>query len=505
MRQPADIAAALRQKAFSKCNDAACSYYAQDVTENARLEREMRCLIAVQAFLMRKNAICWKVQLKLNPIILLSTAVAALGGLLLGFDTAVIAGTTHGLSAAFGLTPVTLGITVSCALWGTVGGGLMASPIGARYGARAGLRWMAILYVVSAVGCALSWSWSSLMLFRLIGGLGIGGSSVLSPMYIADISPKQWRGRLVACFQFTVVAGILVAYASNALVSRLQLHALEWRFELGAAALPAILFLVTLLSIPESPRWLVSRGRIEEAMFALRRMGSDDDQAEVERMLAAGRRSPASSKHRLFVRDHSKVIFIALCIGVLNQLSGINAILYYLNDIFAQAGFTAASANMQAVAIGAANLAFTVLAMFLIDTVGRRFLLLVGSIGTGVCLLLVAAIFATGHYKGALLWLLIAYIAFFAISQGTVVWVYLSEIFPPGIREKGQSLGTLSLWVTNGLVAAVYPKIASVAGQYPFIFFSVMMFGQFFLTLFVFPETKGLSLETSSEFLRTDK
>lgn len=442
--------------------------------------------------------------MKLNPLILLSTVVAALGGLLLGFDTAVIAGTTHGMSAAFALTPVTLGITVSCALWGTVGGGLLASPLGERYGARAGLRWMAVLYVVSAVGCALSWSWGSLLLFRLIGGLGIGGSSVLSPMYIADISPKQWRGRLVACFQFTVVAGILVAYASNTLVSGLHLHAKEWRFELGAAALPAVLFLITLLFIPESPRWLVSRGRTEEAMSVLRRMGSDEDEAEVGRMLAADRRSQSSDRHTLFARDHRKVIFIALSIGILNQLSGINAILYYLNDIFAQAGFTAASANMQAVAIGAANLMFTVLSMLLIDLVGRRILLLVGSIGTAVCLLSVAVIFATGRHRGALLWLLVAYIAFFAVSQGTVVWVYLSEIFPPGIREKGQSLGTLALWVTNGVVAAIYPKIASVAGQYPFFFFSAMMVGQFFLTLFVFPETKGLSLETSSEFLLLD-
>ncbi len=439
--------------------------------------------------------------MKLNPVILLSTAVAALGGLLLGFDTAVIAGTTHGITAAFGLTPVTLGITVSCALWGTVAGGFLASPLGQRYGARNGLRWMALLYILSAVGCALAWSWSSLLLFRLIGGLGIGGSSVLSPMYIADISPKHWRGRLVACFQFAVVAGILVAYASNAIVSGLHLHALEWRVELGAATLPAVLFFIALLLIPESPRWLVSRGRTAEAMSVLRRMGSDEHEAEVERMLTAARRSGSAGRQTLFTLGHRKVIFIALSIGVLNQFSGINAILYYLNDIFAQAGFTAASANMQAVAIGAANLAFTVLAMFLIDKIGRRFLLLVGSMGTAVCLLAVAVIFATGKYRGELLWLLVAYIAFFAISQGTVIWVYLSEIFPPGIREKGQSLGTLALWVTNGLVAAIYPKIASVAGQYPFIFFSVMMLGQFFLTLFVFPETKGLSLETSSEAL----
>ena len=439
--------------------------------------------------------------MKLNPLILLCTVVAALGGLLLGSDTAVIAGTTHGMSSAFSLTPLTLGITVSCALWGTVGGGLLASPLGERLGARNGLRLMAVLYIVSAIGCALAWNWTSLLAFRFIGGLGIGGSSVLSPMYIADISPKRWRGRLVACFQFAVVTGILVAYASNFLVGSLHLHSLEWRFELGAAALPAVFFFATLFLIPESPRWLLSHGRSEEAQSVLRRMGSDDQGGEVERMVAAANRARAPEQHSLFARQHRKVIFIALSIGVLNQFSGINAILYYLNDIFAQAGFTATSANAQAVAIGAANLLFTVLAMLLIDTIGRRFLLLVGSSGMTVCLLAIAAIFATAQHKGALIWLLMAYIAFFAISQGTVVWVYLSEIFPPGIREKGQSMGTLALWVTNGLVAAIYPKVASVAGQYPFIFFSLMMVTQLLLTIFVYPETKGLSLETASDRL----
>jgi MFS transporter, SP family, arabinose:H+ symporter len=439
--------------------------------------------------------------LKLNTLILLCTAVAALGGLLLGFDTAVIAGATHGISSAFLLTPVSLGITVSCALWGTVGGGLLASPLGERYGARNGLRWMAVLYIVSAIGCALAWSWTSLLAFRFIGGLGIGGSSVLSPMYIADISPRQWRGRLVACFQFAVVAGILCAYASNFVLGNLHLRSAEWRFDLGAAGLPAVLFFLALLLIPESPRWLLSRGFLAEGRAVLARIGGDGNEAEVDRMLQAADRSRAAQSRQLFRWDHRKIIFIALSIGMLNQFSGINAVLYYLNSIFAQAGFNAASANLQAVVIGFANLVFTVLAMLLIDTMGRRFLLLCGSLGTALCLLAIGAIFATATHRGALLWLLIAYIAFFAISQGTVVWVYLSEIFPPGIREKGQGLGTLTLWLANGLVAAVYPKIASVAGQYPFFFFSAMMVVQFFLALFIFPETKGLSLETASEVL----
>jgi sugar porter (SP) family MFS transporter len=359
---------------------------------------------------------------------------------------------------------------------------------------------MAILYIVSAAGCALAWSWPAFLTFRFIGGLGIGGSSVLSPMYIADISPKLWRGRLVACFQFAVVAGILVAYASNFGIAMLHLITPDWRADLGAAAAPAVLFFCALLFIPESPRWLLSRNRNQDAHAVLNRIGNDRG-PEFERMIAAAGRMNLSEKHHLFTRRHRKVILIALSIGILNQFSGINAILYYLNDIFAQAGFTAASANIQAIIVGAANLLFTVIAMLLIDTMGRKFLLLVGSVGMAASLFAIGIVFSTASHKSNLLWLLIIYIAFFAISQGTVVWVYLSEIFPPGIREKGQSVGTLALWLTNGLVAAIYPKIASVAGQYPFFFFATMMAGQFILTFFVFPETKGMSLESVSEHI----
>jgi len=436
--------------------------------------------------------------LKVSPLVLLSTAVAALGGLLLGFDTAVIAGTTGGLTLAFHLTPETLGITVACALWGTVLGVLIASPLAERYGARTGLRVMAAVYLISAAGCAAAWSWNSFLAFRLIGGLGIGGSSVMSPMYIADISPKQWRGRLVACFQFSVVAGILVAYTSNFAVARLQLSWPEWRSDLAAAVLPAALFFIALLFIPESPRWLLTHGHIREADGVLRRMGSDGGQ-EADRMMTIAESASQSQQHRLLTAKHRRVIFIALSIGVLNQFSGINAILYYLNDIFAKAGFSAASASAQAVIIGVANLIFTVVAMLLIDSMGRRFLLIVGSCGMTFVLLAIAAVFSSAGHRSSLLWLLIAYIAFFAFSQGTVVWVYLSEIFPAGIREKGQSLGTLALWISNGVVAAVYPRIAATAGQIPFLFFAAMMFVQLLLTLFYFPETRGMSLESVAD------
>lgn len=437
----------------------------------------------------------------MTRLVFLSTAVAALGGLLLGFDTAVIAGTTHGISTAFALTPLTLGFTVSFALWGTVAGGLIASSFGERYGARYGLQIMAVLYFVSAVGCALAWSWTSLLVFRLIGGLGIGGSSVLSPMYIADIAPKRWRGRLVACFQLAAVTGILAAYASNWLISAISMRSDPWRYELGAAALPALLFLGALFLIPESPRWLLTHGFEAKARSVFRLMNPGEVNVELQAAPLMQLGDQAGGAQRLFTRQHRKVILIAISIGVLNQFSGINAILYYLNDIFAQAGFSATSANVQAVAIGCANLLFTIVAMLLIDTLGRRFLLFVGSGGMTACLLAIAAFFTTGTHKGALLWLLVAYIAFFAISQGTVVWVYLSEIFPPGVREKGQSLGTLALWLSNGFVAAIYPKVASIAGQYPFFFFAAMMMVQLALTAFLYPETKGRALEDVADSL----
>ena len=432
--------------------------------------------------------------MKPNGLTLLSTAVASLGGLLFGFDTAVIAGATHGMAVAFGLTPMTLGFTVSCALWGTVAGGFLASPLGSRYGSRLGLRVTALLYLVSAAGCALAWNWFSLLAFRFIGGLGIGASSVLSPMYIAEISPSRWRGRLVACFQLSIVLGILVAYASNFWISTFHLGSVEWRYELGAAVVPTILFLSALVVIPDSPRWLLVKGRIQEAREIFRRIGQTDDAIEAL-SLAQGASHP---QEVLFTRKHRRVILIALSVGILNQLSGINAILYYLNDIFVQAGLSATSASRQAILIGGANLIFTILAMSLIDKIGRRFMLLAGSLGMGFCLLIIAAALAGKARPSSLVWALIAYIAFFCFSQGTVIWVYLSEIFPPGIREKGQSFGTLALWLTNGAIALVFPKVASISGQYPFILFAIMMFLQFVLALKFFPETKGISIEEAS-------
>jgi sugar porter (SP) family MFS transporter len=354
-----------------------------------------------------------------------SAAVAALGGLLFGFDTAVIAGTTQDLTQVFSLTPNTLGITVSSALWGTIAGAACAGYAADRWGRRDSLRIMAALYLVSALGCGLAWSWPALLFFRILSGIGIGGSSVLGPMYIAEISPAAWRGRLVGVFQFLLVVGILAAYLSNYVISLQSLGSAEWRWQLGVAAIPSLGFLLLLFTIPRSPRWLVKMGRLAEARQVLVKIGEPD----VERELADIARSVVEPERghqndRLFSRAHRFPIFLAVSIAAFSQFSGINAVLYYLNDIFGAAGFTRTSAGIQAVVIGVTNLLFTVLAVLLIDKVGRKILLLIGSVGLAVTLSGIAFIFATQRHKNVLLWLLIAYIGSFAFSLGAVTWVY---------------------------------------------------------------------------------
>jgi MFS transporter, SP family, arabinose:H+ symporter len=434
--------------------------------------------------------------MKLNATLLKSTVVAALGGLLFGFDTAVISGTTGGLTQTYSLTPFLLGETVFSALFGTVLGAMLAGIPGERFGRRDSLRVMAVLYLISGLGCAFAWNWYALVIFRFIGGLGVGGSSVLGPMYIAEVSPAKLRGRLVGFFQFNVVFGILVAYFSNYVISLQHLGvATEWRWELGITALPAALFFVMLFTIPRSPRWLVKKGRVDEARSVLQSTGDENYERDLQEIVASIGAEQSQAAEPLFSRKFAFPIFLAVSIGVFNQLSGINAILYYLNDIFGHAGFSKVSGNLQAVAIGATNLLFTMIAMSVIDRLGRKTLLLVGSVGTALCLAGVSIIFFTGQHQSLLVWLLVGYIAFFAFSQGAVIWVYLSEVFPNSVRAKGQSLGSFSHWFMNAAISLIFPLMAASSGAYPFVFFAVMMVVQFFVVLFVYPETKGLSLE----------
>ena len=428
----------------------------------------------------------------MNATLFRGVLVGALAGLLFGFDTAVIAGTTAGVKAAFGLSATGVGITVSSALWGTLAGALLAGKPGDRFGARACLKAIALLYIFSGLGCAFAWSWGALLTFRVFAGLAVGASSVLAPVYIAEIAPPAQRGAMVGAFQLNVVLGILVAYLSNFLVSGLHLGAMDWHVKFGVTAAPALLLLGLLFTIPASPRWLAQKGRVDEAQDVLRQIGVADPQREIASYHAP---AAASSNAKLSWVRHRRPMLLAAAVAGFNQLSGINAILYYLNDIFASAGFDRVSADKQSIAIGAMNLLFTALALLVIDRLGRKTLLLIGSVGLAATLAGVGLILLTGQHQDWLLWLLIGFIAFFAFTQGAVIWVYISEIFPTEVRARGQSLGSSTHWLMDAIIATAFPLVAAVSKGAPFLFFSAMMVVQFIVVMAIFPETKRLSLE----------
>jgi MFS transporter, SP family, arabinose:H+ symporter len=431
----------------------------------------------------------------LNKYLLKAAMVGALGGLLFGFDTAVIAGTTQQLTQIFHLTPTTLGLTVSIGLIGTIIGAMTSGVLGQKIGGREALRIMALLYLLSSIGCALAWNWDVLMVSRFIGGLGIGGSSVLGPVYIAELAPAKYRGRMVGMFQINIVIGILLAYLSNFIITTMSLGEHQWRWEFGVAIIPSLLFLVMLYGIPRSSRWLVTTNQTDEALDVLRLMGSPNSEEELQEIIASVHLEEGVHDEPLFQRKYALPIFLAVTVGMFNQLSGINAILYYLNSIFASAGFGATSAALQSVAIGLVNLVATLLGMSLIDKLGRKTLLMIGAGGMVVALSGVAAVFYTNSHQALLVWLLMMFIPFFALSQGAVIWVYISEVFPSRVRSKGQSLGSSSHWVMNAIIAQTFPLIAARSHAAPFVFFSAMMAVMFLVVLFVYPETKGQTLE----------
>ena len=411
----------------------------------------------------------------------------SLGGLLFGFDTAVISGVTDALRSQYALSEAGLGFAVSAALWGTLVGALFSGAPGDRWGSLAVLRVIGLLYVISAVGCAIATTLTGFVAFRVLGGLAIGASSVLVPVYIAEISSAKRRGLLVGLFQFNIVAGILVAYLSNYLVAQLVAPDLAWRWKLGVAAIPAALFLVLLTGLPQSPRWLAARGRDDDAARAAARLGLD--------AILPGE---SGGTGRLDWRAHRLPILLAIAIGLFNQLSGINAILYYLNDIFAAAGFTGVSGDVQAIAIGAANLIATVIGMGVIDRVGRKPLLIGGGIVTAIALAGVALVYMGAASPALLLPLLILFIAAFAMSQGAVIWVYLSEIFPTDVRARGQAIGSATHWVANAVLSFAFPLIAQFDRALPFWGFAAAMLLQALLVWRFFPETRSRDLEAIS-------
>jgi len=422
-----------------------------------------------------------------------AAGTAALAGLLFGFDTAVISGVTQAVAAHFALDQVALGTTVSAALWGTLIGAMTAGVPGDRFGARAVLRVLAAFYVISGLGSALAWDWGSLLAFRFIGGLAIGGSSVLAPVYIAEISPAARRGLLVGMFQLAIVVGILVAYISNAAVGVVAGDA-AWRWKLGVAALPAAIFFALLFRIPHSPRWLAGKGRDGEALAVLRAIGDPAPEAALASYDAAAEEETARDGRKLSWAAHKRPMLLAIGVAAFNQLSGINAILYYLNQIFADAGF--GSTDLPAIVIGAANLMFTLLGMALIDRIGRKTLLVAGGAGTAACLALAALALGGAVPNALLLPALIGFIAFFAPSQGAVIWVYISEVFPSVVRARGAALGAGTHWLLNAVIALVFPvAVARLSPATPFGFFAGMMVLQVLVVALFFPETKGASLE----------
>jgi sugar porter (SP) family MFS transporter len=434
--------------------------------------------------------------MKITASLIQFTLIAALGGLLFGFDTAVISGTTSDLVRIFHLSDFYLGQTVAIALYGTILGSVVAGLPAERFGRKKVLITVAILYITCALGCGLAKNWYMFLFFRFLGGLGVGGSSVVAPLYIAEIAPPSIRGRLVGLNQFNIVCGILLAFLSNYLIAR-NIHTDAWRWMLGVQAIPATLFFLLLFFIPDSPRWLVKWDREPEAKSVLLKTGINDP----DKVITEIKESIHAERHEhtepIFSGKYSRPILYAVLLAMFNQLAGINAILYYAPKIFEQAGFGKDSAMLQSVGIGLTNLIFTVLAMSLIDRFGRRTLMLVGSLGMIIFLGLCASVFyhPTSQDKGLLVYL-VGFIAFFAFSQGAVIWVFISEIFPNKVREKGQSLGTFTHWAMAAIITGIFPVVASTyGGGVSFTFFACMMLLQLLFVWKIMPETKGRSLE----------
>jgi sugar porter (SP) family MFS transporter len=426
--------------------------------------------------------------------VLFWSIVTALGGFLFGFDTAVISGAEKAIQQLWQLNAFEHGFTISIALIGTVLGAMFGGIPSDRLGRRQTLRWIAVLYLVSAVGAALAPAWVPFMVFRFLGGLGVGASSVTAPLYISEISPAHSRGKLVGLFQFNIVFGILVAYLSNYLLANVDEH--SWRLMLGVQAVPAVAFLLFLFRVPESPRWLLLHGRLAEGRDVLRIIGPDTVDADVAAILTAQSLAGQQSES-LWARQYRTPVLLAVAFAFFNQVSGINAIIYYAPRIFEMTGLGQGAALLSSAGIGLVNFCFTLLGVNLIDRFGRRTLMLVGSVGLIATLGLVARAFYSQKFTGYTVpVLLFVYIAFFAFSQGAVIWVFISEIFPNAVRAKGQALGSSTHWVMATIIAFTFPWFAEhLGGGHTFAFFCAMMVLQLVFVLRFMPETKGSSLE----------
>ena len=440
----------------------------------------------------------------MKPLVIRSAVVASLGGLIFGFDTAVISGAEKQIQDRFGLGDAALGFVVTTALIGTIIGALVAGRPADRFGRKTALTVIGVLYVVGALGSAFAPNVELLMLFRFIGGLGVGASSVCAPIYTAEISPPKHRGRLVGLVQFNIVLGILVAYASNAVIRAVDDGPHAWRWMLGVMVVPSVLFLVLLATVPETPRWLAAHRRSAEARAVSERLcatieESNAQMAEIEESLAA---ESEAQGVKFFTRRHRRVIMLAVAIAFFNQLSGINAILYYAPRVIEDAGASTNASYLMSIAVGVMNLVATMAALTVIDRLGRRRLMLVGSVGYLLSLGFLAVVMFVyeGRFDGTssvlVLVGLMVFIASHAFGQGAVIWVFISEIFPNRIRGRGQALGSFTHWVFAAITTFAFPPIiGALGGGVAFSIFFVAMLGQLIWVIRVMPETKGIPLE----------
>jgi sugar porter (SP) family MFS transporter len=427
-----------------------------------------------------------------------STVVAALGSFLFGFDTGVISGTEKSLVGVFHLSDSLWGFTVSIALIGTMFGSFMVGRPSDWWGRRKVLAALAVTFLVSAVGCAAAWNWSALLFFRFLGGLAVGGASVASPMYIAEIAPANRRGLLTATSQLNIVLGFVAAYLSNYVVSWFlgAGHADVWRWMLGIMIVPSVAFLVTVLFIPESPRWLVRQGREAEATRVLARFGNADPARETAEIVDSLREERRVGHQHLFQRKYLRPLLLACMIAAFGQLDGINAIAYYTPRIFAMAGYSEADSLGRTVIIGLTNLSMTLVGLVLIDRVGRKALLLVGCVTFVISHALAAWIFYTNTQGWPVLVALMGIQSSHAFSVGAVIWACINELFPNAVRASGSAVACCVMWVFNFFVSWSFPVIAGAGYAYAAFGFYGSMMVIFFVLLWQFlPETMGISLE----------
>lgn len=433
----------------------------------------------------------------MKPKLYFITFVAALGGFLFGFDTAVISGTDPFVVPYFKLDDAQWGWTVSSALLGTIIGALFAGFPANALGRKNSLFITGVLYLICSLGCALAPTWPVLVISRFIGGIGVGLASVLSPMFIAEMSPASIRGRLVAVAQLNIVIGILVAYFSNrALISMPD----NWRYMFGAMMIPSVLFVILLFLVPESPRWLISKGRDQEGLKTLKSIYSDEKEAvTVVGEIKEALHQTQVSFMTVFDKKYRYITTLAFLFATFNQLTGINVFIYYAPRILEKTGMSTEDALWQTfIAIGVTNLLFTVGAMLAIDRFGRKTLMWIGSAGLFVSLAAMSIGFASESFdKTLVLACLVGFIGSFAMSQGAVIWVFLAEIFPNQLRNHGQSLGAFTHWVWNFVISGAFPVvIAAIGGTAVFGFFAAMMLLQLLFVWRMMPETKGKSLES---------